>query len=65
VETYNDYRRTGYPRIFDPNEDGIPWTIITRSYPLSLPYPQSELELNPNSPSQKNITEARVFWDVE
>jgi hypothetical protein len=65
VETYNDYRRTGYPRIFDPNEDGIPWTIITRSYPLSLPYPQSELELNPNSPSQKNITEDRVFWDVE
>ena len=63
LETYNDYRRTGFPEIYDPNEDDIPFTIITRGYPLSLPYPQGDLELNPNSPPQKNITQARVFWD--
>lgn len=71
VDAYSDYRRTGYPVMFDPNTmpsnppDAEPvQTQSTRSYQLSLPWNSDDIELNPNSPSQKNPTEYNVFWDV-
>ena len=62
LESYNDIRRTGYPKIFDPNNDGINFTNVNRGYPVSLPYSQTELNLNSNAPQQRVISTAKVFW---
>ncbi|MCD4834641.1 MAG: SusD/RagB family nutrient-binding outer membrane lipoprotein [Bacteroidales bacterium] len=75
VDAYTDYRRTGYPVMFDANSNdgeqsggpdgsGIATTQCTRGYPLSFPYPNSELDLNTNAPEQKIITTDNVFWDI-
>ncbi len=66
IDQYNDYRRRGYPVIFDPNSDTGPFAATTqssRNFLLSLPWRDQDLTLNPNSPTQKNATEFRVFWD--
>ncbi len=66
IDAYNDYRRRGYPVIFDPNTDTGPWAQITQSstpFLVSLPWRADDLNLNPNAPPQKNPTTDRVFWD--
>jgi Starch-binding associating with outer membrane len=66
LESYTDFRRTGYPVMFDPNSDGDSNTNLGRGYPFSLPYRQIDLQLNPNAPAQKLIADpsAKVFWDI-
>ncbi len=74
IETYNDYRRTGYPVLFDPNTmgaiadggpDGSGQVPVqsSRAYALSFPYSADELSLNSNAPAQKNISQYKIFWD--
>ena len=63
VDAYTDYRRTGYPKLHDPNTDNLNVTASARLYPVAFPYPQSELNRNPNAPGQRNITTDGVFWD--
>jgi hypothetical protein len=76
VESYNDYRRTGYPVMFDPltmaaiadgGPDGSGPVAVTtgRSYALSMPWSSDELSLNSNAPVQKTPATFRVFWDVD
>lgn len=76
LESYNDYRRTGYPVMYDPNTDILvngpagheDWTSCSRNYPFSIPWPADDLAANPNSPAnqkQVGLDEARVFWDVD
>jgi hypothetical protein len=84
VDQYTDYRRTGYPILFDPNNptmapggfvqppvNGNPQAIpqpavlvqLSRPYPNSLPWYQTELETNPNAPPQKDLVNSfKVFW---
>jgi hypothetical protein len=76
-DQYNDYRRTGYPILANPNgpspeyqldnEDDWPLddseTTLTRSYQLSLFWPLAELDVNKNAPSQKDATTYSIFWD--
>ncbi len=50
--------------MFDPNTDNNPFTILNRSYPLSLPYYTSDIIINPNADPQRNPAIDRVFWDV-
>jgi hypothetical protein len=52
LESYTDFRRTGYPVMFDPNNDGDT-------------YRQLDIQLNKNAPAQKLISDvsAKVFWD--
>lgn len=76
VDSYTDYRRTGYPVLFDPNDtyagfmDGGPDgsgdvpCSLSRNYAIAFPYPNSELDLNPNAPAQRNITTDGIFWDI-
>lgn len=79
-DQYTDYRRTGYPVMFDPsNSAHAPGGFVsggpdgsgpvpvqrTRNYPLSWPYYTDELTLNNNAPAQRNITTSRIFWDVQ
>jgi hypothetical protein len=66
LESYTDYRRTGFPIMIDPATDGDPNTNISRAYPFSFPYRQLDTkQQNPNAPDQKLIGDpsARVFWD--
>lgn len=76
-DQYNDYRRTGYPVLADPNGpspeyqldngDGFPLldsqTVLNSPYQVSFFWPQREINLNQNAPEQKNPTAYRVFWD--
>lgn len=77
MDQYNDYRRTGYPVLADPNgpspeyqlnnADGFPLvdnlTVLNNDFQVSLFWPQRELNLNQNAPGQKNATTYKIFWD--
>ena len=63
IDSYTDYRRTGFPIMYDPNTDNIDYTITSRGYPVSLAYNANALNLNQNAPAQKTVTTDRVFWD--
>jgi hypothetical protein len=65
LDIYTDYRRTGYPIMFDPNTDGNPFTILNRAYPVSIPYFVDDLQINPNAAPQRNPGTDKVFWDVD
>jgi hypothetical protein len=64
LDLYSDYRRTGYPFMFDPNSDGNPFTILNRNYPVSIPYFVDDLQINPNAAPQRDPGTDKVFWDV-
>lgn len=64
MDAYTDYRRTGFPVMYDPNSDPLPYTGTSRGYPVSLAYNANALNLNRNAPSEQRIvTTDRVFWD--
>ena len=63
IDSYTDYRRTGYPVMYDPNTDDLPYTGTSRAYPVSMAYNTASVILNQNAPDQKNVTTDRVFWD--
>lgn len=62
IDSYNDYRRTGFPVLHDGNTDNLEITVRGRDFPVSFPYPTEELQLNINSPRQRNVYMDRVFW---
>lgn len=62
IDSYTDYRRTGYPVLFDPLTDNDPSTISAFPFPLRFPYRDLDLDTNPNAPDQPNIYETKVFW---
>ena len=64
LDSYTDYRRTGFPIMFDPNTDGNPFTILGRSYPVSIPYFVDDLQINPNAAAQRDPGTDKIFWDV-
>lgn len=77
TDQYTDYRRTGYPIFANPNSttkeyqlnngDAFPLndseTVLNTAYPLSLFWPQSELNVNKNAPTQKTPGTYKIFWD--
>ncbi|MEJ1237804.1 SusD/RagB family nutrient-binding outer membrane lipoprotein [Chryseolinea sp. T2] len=65
IDAYTDYRRTGFPVMYDPNTDDLPYTGTSRQYPVSMAYNSQSLTLNQNAPTQKNVTTDRIFWDAE
>ena len=77
IDQYNDYRRTGYPIIWDPNNEAMaPGGFVTppqgppvpvqsvRDFMVSLPWSNDDLIQNQNAPDQKNPYTDKVFWDV-
>ena len=64
VDAYTDYRRTGYPLLHNGNTDNLDVTVQTRDYPVSFPWKSTDLSVNQNAPTQKNITLFKVFWDA-
>jgi hypothetical protein len=59
VEAWTEWRRTGYPDIFTVSLT----SNIGARFPVRLLYPDSEVSANPNTPTQKPVTE-KVWWDV-
>jgi hypothetical protein len=61
MEPWTDWRRTGY-LVLTPPSNRI---ASVPDVPRSFFYAQSEIDLNPNNPGQKNATlQDRVFWDI-
>lgn len=58
IESYNFYRRTGYPRTLQPNLDPNPGTFIR-----SMFYPANAVNTNSNI-TQKVDQAQPVFWDI-
>jgi hypothetical protein len=58
MESWTDYRRTGYPALTPPSN------AVISTVPRSLFYPQSEIDLNPKCPGQKASMQVKVFWDL-
>ncbi len=77
MDQFNDYRRTGYPVLANPNgsskeyqlDNGDGWplldnlTVLNNGFQHSFFWPQPELNLNQNAPAQKDPTAYKIFWD--
>lgn len=61
-EPYNDYRRTGYPRLQVVTPNASPDDV--NSIPSRFPYPSSELNANTGSAPAFVKTNVKVWWDV-
>lgn len=59
IESWTEWRRTGYPDIFTISET----SIIGSKFPTRFLYPDSEVTSNPNTPAQKTVTD-KMWWDV-
>lgn len=57
-ESYNYYRKTGFPTTLLPN-----WEPSPGAFPRSFLYPQDEVITNPNL-TQKTTLTTQVFWDT-
>jgi hypothetical protein len=59
IESYNDYRRTGYPVLTPPLQTfgDDPLTLPTR-----FPYTTAEAASNPNQPNPRPKTNVKVWW---
>ncbi|WP_222984959.1 SusD/RagB family nutrient-binding outer membrane lipoprotein [Flagellimonas meishanensis] len=57
IETYNFYRRTGFPNSLQPNREPSPG-----SFPRSMFYPNQAVTSNSNI-TQKSSLAVQVFWD--
>jgi len=73
VDSYTDYRRTGYPVLFSPAPAGTVTSVTgpdgkvtpvqtDRPYPWSLPFNTNEIALNSNALPQKVPENYKVFW---
>ncbi len=55
IQAYNDYRRTGYPEMKNPNN-------ATTGFPHRAPYPVSEVSSNPANVPNVNVFTDKVWW---
>jgi hypothetical protein len=60
VESWTEWRRTGYPDFFKVSVES---EITPGAFPVRFPYPEGEQSNNLNFPGQKQITD-KVWWDV-
>jgi hypothetical protein len=64
VDSYTDFRRTGFPVLYDGDADNIVVTDRTRDFPFSFPWTSPNLQVNSSAPAQKIVTspDAKPFW---
>lgn len=63
LEAWSDFRRTGFPTI-TPNPLGSNAFNLNGEVPRRLPYPQTEIDLNPtNVPTNAPNFQDRFWWD--
>jgi hypothetical protein len=61
VESYNDYRRTGYPVLTLPLNTAGDNPSVT---PKRFPYTAKEGNANPNQPNPRPKTDEKVWWGI-
>jgi hypothetical protein len=59
IESYNDYRRTGYPVLTQPLQTAGDDPNV---FPQRFPYTNSEGTANPNQPNPRPKTTVKVWW---
>jgi hypothetical protein len=59
IESYNDYRRTGYPVLAPPLTTG---GDDPTTFPKRYPYTTTEGASNPNQPNPRPKTNVKVWW---
>jgi hypothetical protein len=59
IESYNDYRRTGYPVLTPPVVTG---GDDPNTFPQRFPYTVAEAASNPNQPNPRPKTGVKVWW---
>ena len=63
VDNFNDFRRTGFPRMHDGNTDSNPVTVRKFDYVMTLPYQITDLVTYGDTRlKQRNIYADKVFW---
>ncbi|HEY5825091.1 MAG TPA: SusD/RagB family nutrient-binding outer membrane lipoprotein [Cyclobacteriaceae bacterium] len=63
VDNFNDFRRTGFPRMHDGNTDNNPVTVRKFGYVMSLPYQLTDLVTYGDTRlTQRNVYTDKVFW---
>lgn len=73
VDSWTDYRRTGFPVLFSPAPVGTVTSVTgpdgkvtpvsnDQRYPWSLPFNITEIQLNASAPPQKIPESYKVFW---
>jgi hypothetical protein len=64
-ENYTEFRRTGFPAVPVAGIVGSPTTPIAPNTPVRLLYPSSEINTNPNVPTQvvQDAFTNKIFWD--
>lgn len=62
IESWTDYRRTGFP-VLTPNPNGSNGFNLNGEIPRRLPYPQTEVDLNPQTPITSPNLQTPVWWD--
>ncbi|SNT38257.1 Susd and RagB outer membrane lipoprotein [Ekhidna lutea] len=63
LETWTDYRRTGYPNL-TPNSNGINSFNLNGEIPRRVSYPQTEIDLNnANVPIKDGNLQTPLWWD--
>ena len=59
IESYNDYRRTGYPILTAPQQT---FGDDPLTFPQRFPYTSTEGSSNPNQPNPRPKTNTKVWW---
>ena len=59
IESYNDYRRTGYPVLAKPLQT---FGDDPNTLPNRFPYTIAEGSSNPNQPNPRPLTNVKVWW---
>jgi hypothetical protein len=63
VDSFNDFRRTGFPRLHDGNTDNVAVTVRKFDYVKSLPYQNTDLVTYGDSRlTQRNVYADKIFW---
>lgn len=62
-ESWAEYRRTGYPSGIYTSLNSVD-ANNSNKIPVRIPYPQTEIANNPNSPKGSTTFTPKVFWDV-
>lgn len=57
LEAYNDYRRTGFPQLNNPNNNLTNYGFVER-----FPYPSSEVTANTDNVPKVNVFHDKVWW---
>lgn len=66
-EAYCEFLRTGYPALPQNPASADP-AAISQTLPVRLPYPQEELNTNPNNFAKQgniNVFTSKIFWDTK